>query len=89
MWLHIRGMDKNTGEEVDHWNCSIAQLPMLLIEVSSTVRGVNGSVDHLRKENLAVGQVIGAAIDEASKRALTSERPEMKTIENASWKPVE
>ena len=74
LWIHVRGQDKNTGAEVDRWNCSVAELPLLLIEVASTVRGVDGTLGEFRKENTAVGQALGAVIEAAAARRITQQQ---------------
>jgi hypothetical protein len=53
LWVKLRGTDKNTGEFVDEWRCSLGALPMLLIENASMVRAVDGNIDMLRKEQEA------------------------------------
>ena len=38
-WItQIRGMNPNTGEEVDEWKCAVSWLPMLQIETSQQSR---------------------------------------------------
>jgi len=42
LWIQVRGRHPQTDEEIDMWNCSVAFLPMLLInnakEVADGVR---------------------------------------------------
>jgi len=49
-WTKVRGVDNNTGNEVDHEVCSIAVLPMLLIENSNQQRGTGAAVESFRNE---------------------------------------
>lgn len=53
MWMHIKGKNKNTGQEIDRWACSIAQFPMLTIEVANEVRNSIDATNELRKEETA------------------------------------
>jgi hypothetical protein len=47
---NIRGLNPNTGEEVDDWNCAIVMLPMLLIENSQQSRQTGAAVESFRNE---------------------------------------
>lgn len=50
MWVHIRGQDQNTGELVDKWNCTLAFLPMLLIENAQMSRQAGAATESFRNE---------------------------------------
>lgn len=62
LWVHIRGMNPNTGQEDDHWNCSLAWLPTLLIENSQQSRQTAASVDSFRNETVDLGNKIGSVV---------------------------
>jgi hypothetical protein len=49
-YMHIRGMDPNTGKDVDHWGCAIGWMPMLLIENSQQQRSTGAAVESFRNE---------------------------------------
>lgn len=49
-YMHIRGLDPNTGQEVDHWGCSVSWMPMLLIENSQQQRSTSSAVESFRNE---------------------------------------
>lgn len=58
-FTQIRGMNPNTGAEVDEWACAIAWMPMLMIENSQQQRGTSAAVESFRNEmvkNNEVGQ---------------------------------
>ncbi len=38
LWTQLRGINPQTGEEVDEYSCAIAWLPMLLIENAKEVK---------------------------------------------------
>jgi hypothetical protein len=46
----IRGINPNTGQEVDEWACSIAWLPILTIENSQQQRQTGAAVESFRNE---------------------------------------
>jgi hypothetical protein len=49
-FMKIRGHNPNTGEEVDDWGCSMAWLPVLMIENSSQQRQTGAAVESFRNE---------------------------------------
>jgi hypothetical protein len=58
-FMQIRGTNPNSGEPVDEWGCSMAWMPMLMIENSQQQRGTNAAVESFRNEmvkNNEVGQ---------------------------------
>ncbi len=58
-WLQMRGLNRNTGVEVDNWGCAISFLPMLLIENSAQTRGAAAATEDARNQIVEVMQ--GAA----------------------------
>lgn len=61
-FIQVRGMNKNTGEDVDEWGCAVAWLPVLLIENASQSRQTGATVESFRNEmvkgNEAFSQLI-------------------------------
>tara|TARA_R110000803_G_scaffold102448_1_gene170534 strand:+ start:729 stop:1028 length:300 start_codon:yes stop_codon:yes gene_type:complete len=49
-FIKISGHNPNTGADVDEWGCSIAWLPVLLIENSQQQRGTGAAVESFRNE---------------------------------------
>lgn len=49
-FIKIRGNNPNTGEEVDEYGCSMAWLPMLMIENSQQQRSTGAAVESFRNE---------------------------------------
>ena len=70
-FIQIRGMDKNTGEDVDEWGCAIAWMPTLLIENASQSRQTGSAVESFRNEMVKSNefgqQVLLASIEAAQK----------------------
>lgn len=51
MWYtKIQGMNPQTGEEIDEWNCAMGWIPILLIENSNTNRGQTSALESFRNE---------------------------------------
>lgn len=49
-FMKVRGANPNTGEEVDEWGCSMAWLPVLMIENSQQQRQTGAAVESFRNE---------------------------------------
>jgi hypothetical protein len=49
-YMHVRGMNPNTGEDVDHWGCAVSWMPMLTIENSQQQRSTGAAVESFRNE---------------------------------------
>ena len=49
-FMKIRGNNPNTGEEVDEYGCSMAWMPMLMIETSQQQRSTGAAVESFRNE---------------------------------------
>lgn len=50
LWVQVRGKNPNTGEETDQWNCSLAWLPLLLIETAKEIRQGVAATESFRNE---------------------------------------
>jgi hypothetical protein len=48
----VRGVNPNTGHEVDEWNCAINFMPILLIENSHKQAQTGAAVESFRNESL-------------------------------------
>lgn len=51
-WIHLRGTNKNTGQEMDEEGCAIAWLPALLVENAAMQRETGAAVESLRNESV-------------------------------------
>lgn len=74
LWMHIRGKNPNTGEEIDRWSCSLVQLPIMMVEQAQATRMTEGAVNELRKEQ-------DAKHEEAKKYTAASIRATQKVAE--------
>jgi hypothetical protein len=74
-FMKIAGTNPNTGKEVEEWGCSMAWLPMLMIENSQQQRGTSAAVESFRNEmvkNNEVGQRVLLAAVGVSPQAQTT-----------------
>lgn len=55
--MKVRGNNPNTGEEVDDYGCSIAWLPVLMIENSQQQRQTAAAVESFRNEMVKANDV--------------------------------
>ena len=76
-FLKIAGMDPQTGKEREEWGCSIAWLPILMIENSQMQRHTGAAVESFRNEMVKASetsnQVLLATVQQAN--------PNLKVIE--------
>jgi len=49
-YTHILGVDPQTNKPVDHWDCAVAWIPILLVENSQEQRKTGASVQSFRNE---------------------------------------
>jgi hypothetical protein len=49
-YIQVRGMNPNTGENMDNWGCSVAWMPFLSIENSQQSRQTGAAVESFRNE---------------------------------------
>lgn len=73
-FLKIRGTNPNTGQDMDDWGCSIAWMPILLIENSQMSRQTGAAVESFRNEmvksNEASQQILISAAQQALNRKM-------------------
>ena len=51
-FTQIRGMNPNTGEEIDDWGCAVTWLPTLMIENSQQQRHTSSAIESFRNETV-------------------------------------
>ena len=56
-FAQVRGINPNTGKEVDEWGCSITWMPMLMIENSQQQRQTGAAVESFRNEMVKANEV--------------------------------
>lgn len=68
-YTHVQGRNPQTNEDIDQWDCAIAWLPILSIEMSRTNRGQTQAIEFLRNQVADGNQAMSKAISEAKERA--------------------
>jgi hypothetical protein len=71
-WVHVTGTHPQSGAKLDHFDCSMVWLPMLLIDTSRHTVGVQAAVESLRNEVVqrqdALNNAVALGQREAAKR---------------------
>jgi hypothetical protein len=67
-FTQIRGMNPNTGAEVDEWACAIAWMPMLMIENSQQQRSTGAAVESFRNEMVKANETNTQVLISATKQ---------------------
>lgn len=49
-YTQVRGLNPNTGVEVDEWACAIAWMPMMAIEIAQKENQTGAAVESFRNE---------------------------------------
>lgn len=64
-YMQVRGINPQTGTEIDDWGCSVVWMPLMLIENSNMQRQTGAAVESFRNEmvkaNESSNQVLLAA----------------------------
>ena len=66
-WIQVRGNNPQTGQEIDEWDCTIAFLPMLIVEASQQSRSTAAAVENFRNVSTEQNQQLQANLLEAQK----------------------
>jgi hypothetical protein len=56
-FIKIKGKDPQSEKEIEEWGCSIAWMPMLMIENSQQQRGTQAAVESFRNEMVKANEV--------------------------------
>ena len=84
MWIRIEGTHPQTGRPLDHWDCSFKWLPVLLIEASQQVRGVQAATESFRNEVMRNAQAMQSASGVLTEIRDRQAADETKVIEHES-----
>ena len=57
-FTHVLGNDPQTGKPLDHWNCAITWLPMLLIDGTQQGRQTGAAIESFRNEMVRANKEI-------------------------------
>lgn len=77
-FIQLRGVNPNTGQDVDEWDCAIKWLPMLLIENSQQQRATGSAVESFRNEMVKANEASQQVLLESLR--VTSAPSDLKLI---------
>jgi len=78
-FTHVRGTDPNTGKDVDHYDCAMTWLPMLLVENSKEQRQTGAAVESFRNEMVKANNInIDMIKDKINNSTLTNHNHKIK-----------
>lgn len=69
-FIKIRGVNQNTGEEVDDWGCTMAWMPVLLVENAQMGRQTGAAVESFRNEMVKANEVSQQILASAAQKAI-------------------
>jgi hypothetical protein len=49
-YVNVRGMNPNTGQEIDKWDCSVAWMPLMSVEIAQKENQTGAAVESFRNE---------------------------------------
>jgi hypothetical protein len=55
-FTQMRGINPNTGKEIDEWGCAMTWLPVLLVENAQQSRQAGAAIETFRNEVVAFNQ---------------------------------
>ena len=66
-FIQLQGTNPNTGKQLDEWGCSVAWLPMLLVEHSQMERQTGAAVESFRNEMVKANEASQRLLRETAK----------------------
>ena len=76
-FMKVMGTNPNTGKDVEDWGCSMAWLPIMMIENSQQQRQTGAAVESFRNEMVKANEISQQVLLAAA----TQNNPNMKFIE--------
>ena len=68
-WMvKLIGKDPQSQNDIDEWNCAIAWIPLMMVEVGQGIRGTTESVVSMRDATVERADVFNAILSVATKR---------------------
>jgi hypothetical protein len=69
-FTQLRGVNPNTGKEIDEWGCAVTWLPILLVENSQQQRSTGAAVESFRNEMVRANEVSQQVLIAAAQQKL-------------------
>ena len=67
-WVNVQGQNPNTGETINHFDCAIAWMPVLMIENSNQQRQTGAAVESFRNEMVKNNEINTKVLIETTKQ---------------------
>jgi hypothetical protein len=64
-YTHVLGKNPQTAKDMDHWDCAVKWLPLLITESARQTHNVAASVDSMRNEVIERQDVLNNAVGRA------------------------
>jgi hypothetical protein len=77
-WTHVIGGHPQSGAKLDHFDCAVAWLPVLLVDNARHTVGVSAAVESLRNE-------VTQRQDQLNNAVALSQREAAKRIGESEW----
>jgi hypothetical protein len=81
-YTRVQGVDVNTGNQVDSYECAISWLPMLLVENSGQQRQTGAAVESFRNEMVRSNEKSQEILIATSKISQIKNKEEPKLIQD-------
>ena len=75
-YTKLEGKDPQSEKTIDEWRCAIPWMPLMMVEIAQTNRGISGTVGSLRNEVVKRQDVMNTTLSIAA----TSKRKELPAI---------
>ena len=69
-FIQIRGTNPNTGKDVDEWGCSVAWMPVLLVENAQMSRQTGAAVESFRNEMVKANESSQQLLATAARKSI-------------------
>lgn len=79
-WIHITGKHPQSGVSLDHFDCAVAWLPVLLVDNARHTVGVQAAVESMRNEVVKRQDQLNTAVALGQRKAA-------KQIGEEDWTP--
>ena len=56
LYRHVRGRHPQTGEDIDHWDCTFGLLPTLQLESTQQMRQAGAAIESFRNEMVTANE---------------------------------
>jgi hypothetical protein len=55
-YTQVRGVNPNTGQEIDEWNCAVTWMPIMSLEIAQKSNQTGAAVESFRNEVVKANQ---------------------------------